>query len=115
MQKKYEMIVILNNDMTDEDIDKQLDKIKEVIAKESGEVKNINKWGKRRLSFELKKSKKGFYVLIQFSCEPNLVQDIGQALKFVDGVERFMTVVASDRGAASVAESDLENAEEAVV
>ncbi|MBN2372799.1 30S ribosomal protein S6 [bacterium] len=114
MNNNYELLCILNSEIPDEDIETYIDKIKGIIVKEGGEVTNINKWGKRRLAYDIHKYKKGFYLLLQFLCDPQNVKEIGMDLKFVDNLERFMTVAISDKMASSGQEANLEQLEEAI-
>ncbi len=93
MQRDYELLVILNYEISDEDIETQLQRIREIITKKGGELKNVNKWGKRRLAYEINRAKKGFYLLVNFTCKPNAIREIEQELKFVEEINRFMTVV----------------------
>lgn len=114
MNRNYELLTILDSEIPDEDIDNYIEKIKGMIIKEGGEVNDVNKWGKRRLAYEINKAKKGFYLLLQFSCKPQKVREIEMDLKFVDGLERFMTVVVSDKVASSAQEANLKQIEEAI-
>jgi len=94
--RKYELLIILNAEIAEEELDNLIERITQNINKEGIEISGIEKWGKRRLAYEIRKSKKGFYLLVQFSCEPQAVREIEKGLKFIDGIERFMTVVLSD-------------------
>ena len=95
--RKYELLIILNPDISEEGLETMIEKITQNIKKEGGEVSGVDKWGKRRLAYEVKRSKKGFYLLVQFSCEPDRVKEIERGLKFVEGIERFMTIVFSEK------------------
>lgn len=114
--RKYELLIILNGEIVEEELDSLIEKITQNIKKDGVEVKGIDKWGKRRLAYEVKKSKRGFYLLVQFSCEPQSIKEIEKSLKFVDGIERFMTVVLSDKVDLSASGTNpSENREEAVL
>ena len=113
--RKYELLTIINADLSDEEIENMGEKISQVIKKEGGEVAGIDKWGKRRLAYEVKKAKRGFYLLHQFSCEPQAIKEIEKGLKFIDGIERFMTLALSEKGDFSLSKSySAENREEAI-
>lgn len=112
--RSYEFLGILNSEIPEEEIDSTTEKIKEIITKQGGEVKNIKKWGKRRLAFEVKKTKKGFYVLLRFVCEPKAMKEINRDMKFVEGIQRYMIVVLAEGANISEFESDFEQREEAV-
>ena len=113
--RNYELLTIINSEISDEDIEDKIEKIKQLITKEGGEIKDLNKWGKRRLAYEVNKAKKGFYLLIQFSLNPQLVKEVERDLKYVDGIERFMTVSISEGMASTDLRSDDDRKEEAVL
>jgi len=113
--RKYELLTIINADLSDEEIENMGEKISQGIKKEGGDVVGLDKWGKRRLAYEIKKAKRGFYLLHQFSCEPQAIREIEKGLKFIDGVERFMTLVLPEKGDFSLSKSySAENREEAI-
>lgn len=114
MQKAYEMLVILNYEITDEEIESKIEKIRDILSKEKGEIKGINKWGKRRLAFEIKKTKKGFYLLLQLMLEPDSITNIEHDLKYVEGINRFMIARISEKGAAPFPDTELDMTEEAI-
>ena len=114
--RRYELLVILNADISEEDLDNLIERITKGIKKEGGDIYGVDKWGKRRLAYEIKKTKKGFYLLIQFTCKPEAVKEIERGLKFIDGIERFMTIVLSDKVDLSVSRSYFsEDKEEALL
>jgi len=113
--RKYELLIILNPDISEEDLENMVEKITQSIKKEGGEIGGVDKWGKRRLAYEIKRSKKGFYLLVQFSCEPQRIKEIERGLKFVEGIERFMTIALSEKMDLALSRSySAENKEEAV-
>ena len=112
--RSYELLIIMDSEIPEEEIDNHIDRLKDLITKKGCEIKDTNKWGKRRLAYEIKKAKKGFYLLLQFSAEPEAISELERDLKFVDGVERFMTVFLSDKEIAPNTAKELDIAEEAV-
>jgi small subunit ribosomal protein S6 len=62
----YENIVILNASLADEEIEAAITKIKEFVTGQGGEIVNISIWGKRKLSYEINRQKKGLYVLFVY-------------------------------------------------
>ncbi|MGA1842935.1 MAG: 30S ribosomal protein S6 [bacterium] len=114
--RRYELLVILNAEISEEDLEKVVDRITQVIKKEGGEVSGVDKWGKRRLAYEIKKTKKGFYLLVQFAGEARLLKEIERNLRFMEGIIRYMTVALSEKVDPSLSRSySAENREEAVL
>jgi len=87
----YETIFILDSLLTQEEIDKTVDRVKEIIETNNGKVLMIDKWGKRRLAYEIEKKQYGYYVSIEFEAEGNLPQMLQTEYNFTDKVIRYLT------------------------
>jgi len=87
----YETIFILDSLLTQEEIDKTIDRVKEIIEGNNGKVLTIDKWGKRRLAYEIEKKQYGYYVSIEFEAEGNLPQVLQTEYNFADKVIRYLT------------------------
>jgi small subunit ribosomal protein S6 len=69
------------------------DRISTVIAKHSGQVQNIGRWGRRRLAYEIDDKSEGYYVVVTFSAEPAAQAELGRALNLADEIMRHKVVV----------------------
>lgn len=87
----YESIFILDSLLTPEEIDKTIDRIKDVISSNSGKVLTVDKWGKRRLAYEIQKKQYGFYVALEFEAEGNLPMVLQNEYNYNDKVIRYLT------------------------
>jgi small subunit ribosomal protein S6 len=87
----YETIFILDSLLTQEEIDKTVDRVKEIIEANNGKLLTIDKWGKRRLAYEIEKKQYGYYVSIEFEAEGNLPQLLQTEYNFTDKVIRYLT------------------------
>ena len=87
----YDTIFILDSLLTPEEIDKTVDQIKEVIESNNGKLLMIDKWGKRRLAYEIQKKQYGFYVAIEFEAEGNLPLVLQNEYNFNDKILRYLT------------------------
>ena len=68
--KKYESVILFDGLLPDDEIKALQEKAQNIITQEGGEVTKIDVWGKRRLTYDIKKRREGYYVLIYFSA-PN--------------------------------------------
>jgi small subunit ribosomal protein S6 len=87
----YESIFILRSTLSDEDVQKTVNKI-EGVVKQGGELIAPETWGKKRLAYEVMKEKKGIYVLLRFRAKGNLVAEIERNYRIDDNVIKFLTV-----------------------
>ena len=87
----YETIIILDSLLSTEEIDKIVNRVKELVEANGGKMISIDRWGKRRLAYEIQKKQYGFYVAIEFEGEGSLVGVLGNEYNFNDKVLRYLT------------------------
>lgn len=88
----YENIVILNASLSDEDLEAATGKIQDLITKAGGEMLKVDIWGRKKLAYEVKKHKKGFYILFVFRAAPSLIKKIEGYYKVFDPVIKYMVI-----------------------
>jgi len=69
------------------------DRISTVVAKHSGQVRNIERWGRRRLAYEIDHLNEGYYVVVTFSAEPTAQAELDRTLNLADEVLRYKVVM----------------------
>ena len=90
--KRYEVVVIVKSDLTEEDIIALIDRCQAIITDRKGVIAKVDKWGKRRLAYEINKQKDGFYYLIDFAGDGPIVAELERNFKIDDRILKFMTV-----------------------
>ncbi len=98
----YENIVILNGTPADEELESSTNKIKDLISNSGGEILKVDVWGRRKLANEIKKQKKGFYVLFVFSAPSSLIKRLEDYYKVFDPVIKYMVVKLEKKQSAYV-------------
>lgn len=88
----YENIVILNASPSDEEIEASLKKIRDLITNSGGEILKTDVWGRRKLAYEIKKQKKGFYMLIAFRSASSLIKKLEDYYKVFDPVIKYIVI-----------------------
>lgn len=88
----YENIVILNASLPDEEITVAINRIKDLIVTAGGEVVKTDMWGRRKLTYEIKKQNKGFYVLFVFKTPAATIKKLEELYKVFDPVIKFMVI-----------------------
>jgi small subunit ribosomal protein S6 len=88
----YEELFIVRPDVTDEELDPLIEQISTVITSKGGKVDKTDKWGVRKLAYEVQKKSEGYYVLLQFTSGPDTVREIERRLRVADLVMKFITV-----------------------
>jgi len=88
----YELVIIIHPDLDDEAIEQSLDRIKGWITDGDGNIDKIDKWGKRRLSYQIQKQNEGIYYLLDVSMLPTSIAELERNLTILEPVMRHMIV-----------------------
>jgi small subunit ribosomal protein S6 len=95
MVKQYETTFILDAHLPNEQIETSVEKYIQLVDKNGGKIKSVERWGKRRLAYEIRKKQYGFYVYIRFESDGKLIQELERVYKLDDSVIRYLTVLVS--------------------
>lgn len=71
------------------------DRVTRVVSDGGGEVTKVDRWGRRRLAFEIDRQGEGYYVVIEFKAEPAAMTELDRTLTLADEVLRFKVVVGA--------------------
>lgn len=93
MRRLYESTFIINAALEDNDVDAVVNKVTSYIENQGGEIKTVEKWGRRRLAYPINKKYNGFYIHIEFEALPNAVPVIERFFVLEDTVLRHLTLV----------------------
>ena len=88
----YENIVILNASLSDEEIETAAGKITDLITNSGGTILKTDVWGRRKLAYEIKKQKKGFYILFLFQAPSPVIRKLEDYYKVYDPVVKFLVI-----------------------
>ena len=88
----YENMVILNAALSDEEADTAVTKIKDLVTGQGGEVLKVDVWGRKRLSYEIKKQKKGLYILFFYKAPAQTIKKLEELFKVTDSVLKYMVL-----------------------
>ena len=95
--RSYDVLVIVDPRLSEEEVAQLCGRLQESVGGLGGEVASVENWGRRRLSFELRKQREGSYVLLQVKAEPVAVREFERQLKLNESVLRFMTTRVVER------------------
>src|SRR5881227_3035825 len=92
MQRTYELMFILRPDMTEEDQEKLVATLESNVTTAGGSVKNVERMGKRRLAYTVRKFNDGFYVLLTADADGKSIHEIERRLRVSEPVIKFISV-----------------------
>ena len=87
----YETVVILDSLLPPKEIDDLVEHFSKVITEHGGKVRTVDKWGKRRLAYEIQKKQYGFYFAIEFEGPGEIPLVLQSEYNFNDNVLRYLT------------------------
>jgi small subunit ribosomal protein S6 len=92
MNRTYEIMFIVRPDVEEADLDKLIEGFSANITAGGGEIKTVEKMGRRRLAYTVRKFNDGFYVLLNIAAPGNLIAEIERRLRVSEPVIKFITV-----------------------
>jgi small subunit ribosomal protein S6 len=92
MNRIYELMFIVRPDMTEEDLDKLISTLSGVVAPSGGSVQRIDKMGKRRLAYTVRRFHEGIYVLMVIQGGGPVIHELERRLRVTEPVIKFLTV-----------------------
>jgi|SRR2546421_12340270 len=92
MNRTYELMFIVRPDMTDEDLDKLIAILGSTVTPAGGSVKSVEKMGKRRLAYTVRKFHDGVYILMTVEGGGAVIHELERRLRVTEPVIKFLTV-----------------------
>jgi small subunit ribosomal protein S6 len=88
----YELGVIINPSLADEEREAFLGELKDLLAKEGASIVKEDIWGKRNLAYSIKHEREGFYVFWQYEGPGTVVKPLEYKLRLSDQVLRYLNL-----------------------
>jgi small subunit ribosomal protein S6 len=88
--RKYEIMVIVKATLPDQQKKLSLKKIEDLVSEFGGSVSEANIWGKRHMSYPIKKHQEGYYVVYNLEMVPSTTKEFSRLLTINPDVVRFL-------------------------
>ena len=92
MNRTYELMFIVRPDMVEEDQDKLISTLETAVTSSGGAVKSVEKMGKRRLAYMVRRFHGGLFILLTFEGSGGLVHELERRLRVTEPVIKFLSV-----------------------
>jgi len=92
MNRTYEVMFIVRPDLQEEDLDKLIEGFSGTVTSNGGEVKSVEKMGRRRLAYVVRKFQDGQYILMNVAADGKLIAELERRLRVTEQVIKFITV-----------------------
>jgi small subunit ribosomal protein S6 len=91
-ERIYEILFIVDPNIAETEVDALAAQVQGFIEREKGKVQKVEKWGKKRLAYLVKKHREGQYVLITADVDAAAIKEIERRMHVLEGIVKFMTV-----------------------
>jgi len=90
--RPYETAFLIAPNLPEEDNEKLIDQMADIVSKNKGKMINIDNWGKRRLAYPIHKYEEAYYVFFLYEGEPAVLSELERRFKQTEAVLRYLTV-----------------------
>ena len=92
----YELVLIISPEVVDEEVPDVITKLGELANKMEGSVDEVNQWGRKQLSYPIKRSTEGNYVLTKLKLKPALTKELEANLRLSGKILRHLLIKLGD-------------------
>lgn len=90
--RDYELLYIIKTDTPEEKVESTIEKFSGILTAQGATIASVDKWGKRKLAYEIdKKYRDGYYVLVKFNGPAAAVDECDRVMKIDETILRQMT------------------------
>jgi small subunit ribosomal protein S6 len=90
--RPYETAFLITPKLEEEETEKLIEKMAEVVKKKKGKMVNIEKWGKRRLAYPIDKLDEAVYVFFHYEGNPDIPNELQRRFRQTEAVIRYLTL-----------------------
>ncbi|MGD2035201.1 MAG: 30S ribosomal protein S6 [Bacteroidales bacterium] len=91
MKNRYETVFIATPVLSETQMKEAVDKYKNLITRNGGEIVHEENWGLKKLAYPIQKKSTGFYYLIEFACEGAFISKLETEYRRDERILRFLT------------------------
>jgi len=95
--RTYETVIVIDSLLKPEEIDSIINKYERFISANGGKVSSMDRWGKRRLAYEINKRQYGFYVLIRFEGPSAMIKQLDREYRLNESLLRTKIIKLDDK------------------
>ncbi|AVR01007.1 30S ribosomal protein S6 [Oceanobacillus picturae] len=95
--RKYEIMYIIRPDIEEDAQTALIERFNGILTDNGAEIEKVDEKGKKRLAYEIKDYRDGYYVIINFSGDENAVNEFDRLAKFSDDIIRHIAIREEDK------------------
>jgi small subunit ribosomal protein S6 len=90
--RQYETAFLITPKLEEEEMEKLIEKMAEVVKKKKGKMVNIERWGKRRLAYPIDRLDEAVYIFFHYEGDPDIPQELQRRFRQTETVIRYLTL-----------------------
>ncbi|MBR6406640.1 MAG: 30S ribosomal protein S6 [Lachnospiraceae bacterium] len=90
--QKYELVVVLNGSLEDDERSAAMERVSGYITRFGGNITNVDDWGKKKLAYEIQKMSEAYYTVVTFEAPLEAPAQIEENIRIMEQVVRFLIV-----------------------
>ncbi|MEW6532896.1 MAG: 30S ribosomal protein S6 [Thermodesulfobacteriota bacterium] len=94
--RRYESVVILDPELSDEEVRAFTERYTGIITKTGGELIKLDDWGRKKMAYLVKRRDVGRYVLFDFVGQPEVITEVERNFKITEQVLKYISVKLDD-------------------
>ncbi|OWP64439.1 30S ribosomal protein S6 [Hymenobacter amundsenii] len=91
--RNYETVFVLTPVLNESQVQETVEKFSQVLKENSADIINTESWGLKKLAYPIQKKNTGYYFLVEFTGEGNIVDVLELAFRRDERIIRFLTTV----------------------
>lgn len=92
--REYETTILLRTNLEEAELEKEIQAVETGITSRGGEIVQMDRWGKRRLAYEIDRQHEGYYVMFRYSASPEVPAELERRFRINERFLRYLTVIA---------------------
>lgn len=94
--KRYESTFIIKGSLQEQDVDQIVHKAEDLITKNGGSIVEMERWGRRKLAYDIERETQGFYISAHFTAPAPTIAKLERQFQLDENVIRWLTLVMPD-------------------
>ena len=90
--QKYELVVVLNGSLEDDERSAAMERVSGYITRFGGNITYVDDWGKKKLAYEIQKMSEAYYTVVTFEAPLEAPAQIEENIRIMEQVVRFLIV-----------------------
>ena len=90
--RNYELVMVISPDLSEDEVSSSVERVQRFVSERGGEVLKVDRWGRRRLAYPIRRFTEGHYVIAQLRLGASAVRELDRNLQVAESFLRHLVV-----------------------